>query len=135
MRLLVLLVLLVPLVTAWSQCGSPSERVVKVDSIDVQTAIKRDQDNVEQHWIRVEFKGSSSRLIPASATLQPSARLGAIRMPLDPFHLGRDLGPGQVDYVYEAFFQAPSDLTTHVKLTVSDGENIVLCIRDLEVKL
>lgn len=130
MRFVLLFVLLVPLVTAWSQCGSPSERVVKIDSLDIETAIKDGQ-----HWARITMQGTSSQPIPASAVIEKSVRMGGIRLPLPDSTLGKDLPAGSVTYQHEELFNAPTGLLTHVKLSVRTGQQTLLCIKDIEVQL
>lgn len=130
MRFVLLFVLLVPLVTAWTQCGSPSERVIKLDSVNVETAIKNDQ-----HWARITITGETTRAIPASAVIQKSVRMGAIRLPLPDTKLGEDFPAGPFSYKHEEIFQAPSGIVTHVKLTLVDAGKTLACIKDLEVDL
>lgn len=130
MRVLFALVFLLPLVMGWKQCGSPSEQVVKVSDIQVETALREDS-----HWAKVTLKGSTSRTIPATSVLQIAVRLGGIRIPLDDKVLGQTLGPGPIEYVYETLFDAPEGIVTHVKLVVVDEGKTVLCLRDLEVDL
>lgn len=132
MRFLVVLILLACVGGAlgWRQCGAPSDRVVKVEELEVKSALKGDQ-----HWVRVIVRGTSSRVVPAAARVEPMARMGAIQIPLDHTTLKHPLGPGPVEYVYEKLFEAPSGITVHVKLSVMDGNDEVLCLRDIEIKL
>ena len=130
MKVLLVICFLAPLVLGWKQCGAPSERIVKISDIQVDSAPTGDD-----HWVKVVVRGSTTKFIPASAVLHSSARLGAIRIPLQDNLLGVDINPGPVEYVFERVIEAPSGVVTHVKLSVEDQGKTVLCVHDLEVDL
>lgn len=130
MRVLLALLLLAVCVRGWKQCGPPSARVVKITSVDVVA-----EPRGSAHHVTVTVSGSAGVTVPADAVLRASARLGAIRVPLDDRQLGARLGPGEFVYVYEETFDAPPGIDVFVKLTVADGDREFVCLRDLEVKL
>jgi hypothetical protein len=136
MRLLLVVLLLAVSASAWKQCGPPSERVVKVGDVSVQT-----EPRENGHWVSVQVEGTVSRRISAGAILRSSVvlgkdgRPGGIGFPLEERQLGQAMGPGPFSYTYQESFDAPEHLDVFVKLAVVEGESEVLCLRDLEIKL